>query len=192
MIKSSEKNKKIYEELISYVNRKKTSARTHELIKTNFDFFYETFPIVLCTPETLCCYIPRKRNLYDIVIIDEASQVLVERAISAIYRAKKRIISGDFEQLRPEIHGSRFSSNQYKEKKCLYPELIENDSILDLFSQIFPKNQTMLTIHYRSEKKELIDFSNKNFYNNKLVFVENPQFIKMPSTPIEIIDVNGK
>ena len=192
LIKSSEKNKKIYEELISYVNRKKTSARTHELIKINFDFFYEVFPVVLCTPETLCCYIPKKRNLYDIVIIDEASQVLVERAISAIYRAKKRIISGDFEQLRPEIHGPRFSLNQYKEKKCRYLELIENDSILDLFSQIFPKSQTMLSIHYRSEKKELIDFSNKNFYNNKLVFVENPQFIKMSSTPIEIIDVNGK
>lgn len=192
LIKSSERNGKICEELISYINRKRTSTRTKELIKNNFDFFYKTFPIVLCTPETLCQYVPKKENLYDILIIDEASQVLVERAISAIYRAKKRIISGDSEQLRPEIHGSRFSSDQLKGKKYLYPELIENLSILDLFSQIFPKNQTMLTIHYRSEKKELIDFSNKHFYNNQLVFVEKPQFIKTSIAPIEIIDVNGK
>ena len=166
--------RKMAREILQCQSRKNMTKVVKDIIYNTWPFLYKTFPIVLCTPETLSKYVPLKQNMYDLVIIDEASQFLIERSIPALFRGKVKIISGDDQQLRPKIE-NRFDSSEWEsnDKNIKYSELIETESILDLFQRLFGQSGTMLTVHYRSEKDELIKFSNEHFYENKLNFIEN-------------------
>jgi len=42
--------------------------------------------------------------MFDMVIIDEASQMLIEKAIPLMIRAKQLVISGDDKQLKPSVN----------------------------------------------------------------------------------------
>lgn len=178
-------------ELECCVSRQKMTKIVKSMIKNHWDFLYNFFPVVLTTPELLSHYIPNIKNLYDIVIIDEASQFLIEKSIPALYRGKTRIISGDSQQLRPKIN-TRFSSIEWNgHGKVKYHQLVESESVLDLFEKLFGDSGTMLTTHYRSEKNELIKFSNDNFYEGKLNFIERVDCLNKKNA-IEVVDVNGK
>lgn len=171
--------------------RQKMTKIVKSMLFNHWEFLYTFFPIVLTTPELLSHYVPNTKNLYDVVIIDEASQFLIEKSIPALYRGKIRIISGDNQQLRPKIN-TRFSSYDWQsQEKVKYHQLVESESILDLFEKLFGASGTMLTTHYRSEKNELIKFSNDNFYEGKLNFIENAN-CSNNKIAIEVIDVNGK
>ncbi len=107
---------------------------------------------------------------FDLVIIDEASQMYLERSISILQRAKKVVILGDQKQLRPtNFFNSRmaFDENEYY--------LEADESILD--HAVSKYTRVMLKTHYRSKYFELIDFSNKVFYDEKLLAISSPDLI---------------
>ena len=66
---------------------------------------------------------------------------------------------------------------------------LEVESLLDLAVSRF--NSANITYHYRSQNEELIDFSNKAFYNNTLQIAPNISK-NIKQKPIERILVNGK
>ena len=101
---------------------------------------------------------------FDTVIFDEASQVFLEDAIVAIYRAKQLIVVGDSKQMPPT---SFFLSQDY-DMEYNEDDFDAYESILDLSSTIFPTRR--LLCHYRSKNESLITFSNKNFYDNNLCY----------------------
>ena len=55
----------------------------------------------LVSPEMLSRVIPFERGFFDLVVFDEASQLSVERALPALYRAKRVVVAGDEKQLPP-------------------------------------------------------------------------------------------
>src|SRR6185503_12131158 len=58
-------------------------------------------PIWLMSPLSVSDTLPLDVDLFDVVIFDEASQIPVEEAVPALYRARQVIVVGDEMQLPP-------------------------------------------------------------------------------------------
>jgi very-short-patch-repair endonuclease len=103
---------------------------------------------------------------FDVVIFDEASQVLPEDAITSIIRGKRTIVAGDRHQLPPTTFFSSSDNDEEDEDEVDAAGGIE--SILDLMS-VFVSPQS-LDWHYRSKDERLIAFSNAHIYHNLITF----------------------
>lgn len=127
-------------------------------------------PCFLMSPLSVAQYLPRGNLNFDLVVIDEASQMRVPEAFGAILRSKQMIVVGDPKQLPP----TNFFDKAAEEVDCDNEEVgaIEDgvESILDRALQVFtsPKH---LRWHYRSQHQDLISFSNFHFYDNRLIIL---------------------
>ena len=137
------------------------------------DFVLSLFPCWLLSPENVSCLLPLNKNMFDIVIFDEASQVFIESTIPTIYRGKSIVVAGDAKQLRPSttfmkryLGGDPEAQDDYAVQAAL-----EVDSLLDLAVSRY--ESANLTYHYRSRNSELIDFSNTAFYSSGLQIAPN-------------------
>ena len=68
---------------------------------TYLDVILKIAPCWLATPEAVSSIFPLRRDLFDFVIFDEASQSEVQTSITALYRGKNIVILGDEKQLPP-------------------------------------------------------------------------------------------
>ncbi len=103
---------------------------------------------------------------FDLLVIDEASQLRPQEAIGAIARAKQIVIVGDPKQLPPTSFFESAAGEQTEE---------DEESILDqAMKQISPPRR--LKWHYRSRHQSLIAFSNRQFYDNELVVFPSPDY----------------
>lgn len=128
-------------------------------------------PCMLMSPLSVAQYLTPDAEPFDVVIFDEASQIPVWDAIGAIGRGKSAIIVGDPRQMPPTSFFSRSRTEGDEEQE----EEIEQDleSILDeCLACGIP--QMNLTWHYRSKAESLIAYSNRNYYENKLVTFPAP------------------
>ena len=115
-------------------------------------FLMELQPVWMMNPLTVAECLPCETDLFDVVIFDESSQIPLEDAIPAIYRARQVVVVGDSKQMPPSAFFSSRSNGL---------------SLLNQAQQAFPT--TMLKWHYRSLHPALIDFSNRTFYDNQLI-----------------------
>ena len=175
--------------------------------KEEFEHLKSAFPCIISGIRDYAEYIPLSDKLFDIVIIDEASQVSIAQALPSMLRAKTTIVFGDKKQFsniksshaRSTInkqHINDIKDNYTSEKNIGVSELERlskfniKTSVLEFFDYI--RNYSiMLKKHFRGYR-ELISYSSKNFYNDEL------QAIKIRSKPIEqvlefrFIDHDGK
>ena len=155
------------------------------------EFLYTLFPCWLLSPEGVCTILPLVKNLFDIILFDEASQVFIENTLPVIFRGKNIVVAGDTKQLRPTaIFVKRFLGGDFDEKLDYSTQAaLEVESLLDL--AITRYKSANLTYHYRSKNEELINFSNQSFYEGKLQV--SPNITKNKGLkPIERILVKGK
>lgn len=154
------------------------------------NFIISLFPCWLLSPENVSAILPLTKNMFDVVIFDEASQVFIESTIPTIYRGKNIVVAGDSKQLRP-------SATFMKRFMGTDPEALEDysvqaalevESLLDLAVSRY--ESANLTYHYRSKHQELIDFSNCAFYSSGLQIAPNISTNKL-NRPIERHKVDG-
>ncbi len=118
-------------------------------------------PCMLMSPISAAQYLDPKREPFDLVVFDEASQLPTCKAVGVLARGKDAVIVGDPKQMPPT---SFFSSTSVDEDNLDVEDL---ESILDdCLALNMP--QTHLLWHYRSRHESLIAFSNHEFYENKL------------------------
>ena len=118
-------------------------------------------PCMLMSPISAAQYLDPKREPFDIVVFDEASQLPTCKAVGVLARGKDAIIVGDPKQMPPT---SFFATNTADEDNLEAEDL---ESILDdCLALNMP--QSHLLWHYRSRHESLIAFSNSQFYENKL------------------------
>ena len=124
-------------------------------------------PCFMMSPLSVSYFLEAETYHFDLVIFDEASQILPEDAIGAILRGKQVIIAGDIKQMPPtNFFGSSSSMSDFDS------DHEEDDapvaaSILEEAAGTLP-TKTLLW-HYRSKQESLIAFSNSEIYNNKLI-----------------------
>ena len=155
------------------------------------DFIFTLFPCWLLSPENVSALLPLTKNMFDIVIFDEASQVFIENTIPTIYRGKSIVVAGDSKQLRPSATFMKRYMGADPETLDDYSmqAALEVESLLDLAMARY--DSANLTYHYRSRHQELIDFSNAAFYSGNLQVAPNISMNKN-SRPIERYKVDGK
>jgi len=146
------------------ITKKRAKLSHRPLIKRASKALTAMKPIWLMTPQTVSDYLPRKREMFDVLIIDEASQMLTEHAIPSVIRAKQMIVVGDNQQMPPT---NLFVSSSGSEE-----DEIETESILDACESTLGKT-VQLNYHYRSRHQNLIQFSNFHFYKNELNIVNS-------------------
>lgn len=156
------------------------------------DFLFRLFPCWLLSPQTVSTIFPLKKDMFDLVVFDEASQMFIENALPTIYRGNHIVVAGDNKQLRPSSGFVRRyqadDSFDYNMDLSMQAAL-EVESLLDLATAKF--TPVHLNYHYRSMYSELIDFSNVAFYDNKLQIAPNITFFG-ENKPIERIKVRGQ
>lgn len=134
-----------------------------KIISDSSDVIQKVFPCMLMSPLSVAKFLEMRPDMFDIVIFDEASQVETADAVGAIARGGSVVVVGDPKQLPP----TRFFTAQTASGE----EIEENedaDSILeDCIALGLPS--LYLSRHYRSRHESLIAFSNKKFYNNRLL-----------------------
>ena len=121
-------------------------------------------PVWLMSPLSVSDTLPLDGDPFDVVIFDEASQVPLEEAVPALFRAAQAIVVGDEMQLPPT---SFFASRQDEDDGALMVEdeaggKVEYESERQQLSQSRRRSlpATMLGWHYRSRSESLISFSN--------------------------------
>ncbi len=155
------------------------------------EFILSLFPCWLLSPENVSSLLPLEKNMFDIVIFDEASQVFIESTIPTIYRGKNIVVAGDAKQLRPSTTFMKryLGGDPEHEEDYAVQAALEVESLLDLAVSRY--DSANLTYHYRSRHSELIDFSNSAFYSSGLQISPNISKNKN-DRPIERYKVAGK
>ncbi|TCC55116.1 DUF3320 domain-containing protein [Kribbella pittospori] len=128
-----------------------------ELLSKAEDLVQELKPCFMMSPLSVSQFLPGSFS-FDVVIFDEASQVLPSDAVNCIYRARQLIVAGDEKQLPP----TAFFTQAIDES--------EDDEGLDDFESVLKLCKTSfaslpLSWHYRSQHENLIAYSNYRFYS---------------------------
>lgn len=202
------------DEFAGEVNVLKSIIRNkNKFPKKLFKNLKKAFPCILAGIRDYADFIPLQNDLFDLIIIDEASQVSIAQALPALLRGKQIIVLGDEKQFSnvKSNNASSITNQHFKSKIktafCTEKELDEtNDpsgwltkvtqnfdiknSILK-FMRFIRNYECQLRKHFRGYP-EIISYSNQYFYNNYL------QCMKIRGKPIEevikfsVIEHDGK
>lgn len=141
-------------------------------------------PVLLMSPISVAQFLPPGALSFDLLIIDEASQVRPEDALGAIARAQQIVVVGDKKQLPPSSFFDRVLADEEDEHEGddedLGPDLLGGAAKLATMESILTLCEArglgsrMLRWHYRSRDPSLIEVSNREFYDNGLVLPPSP------------------
>lgn len=124
-------------------------------------------PCFLMSPDSVSQFLPPGRIDFDIVVFDEASQIVVADAIGALGRAKSCVIVGDSKQMPPTKFMTVDTSSDVDVDLGDEGTAEEEESILEE-AVTAGFHQELLTWHYRSQDESLIAFSNEHYYDRRL------------------------
>lgn len=117
--------------------------------------------------------LPAELGVFDLVIIDEASQSDLT-ALPSLLRAQKVLIVGDDKQVQPEGVGlsenyiKNLMENHLRKHVPIYSaQMSPERSIYDLFQVVFSTSEVMLKEHFRCVAP-IIEYSKREFYNHEL------------------------
>lgn len=175
--------------LIDFFEGNKADAQAlREVIKKKVKFpqdkflkLKEAFPCILSGIRDYAEYIPLEPEMFDLLIIDEASQVSIAQAFPALLRAKKVLILGDkkqFSNVKAAQAKSETNTEYLNRLRDIFKRTISDSSdklvrleifdiktsILDFFE--FISNYNTQLLKYFRGYKEIISYSNKYFYGN--------------------------
>lgn len=126
-------------------------------------------PCFLMGPLSVAQYLTPGEIRFDLVVMDEASQLKPEDAIGAIARGGQIVIVGDPKQLPPtNFFQTAFVDPDEEEDGESRTVAEEGESILDVASTLYQPVRR-LRWHYRSRHHSLIAFSNREFYQGDLI-----------------------
>lgn len=183
--------KKIFNKIMAFDDKKKalykqfaTAARLASVnipkfLKTYSPIIKELFPVIVTTPDTdLSAW---EKEEFDYAIMDECSQMFIEKGLPALYLAKIKILAGDDKQMQPTrwFSARSDSDSPFGETQSM----LEHAISIGIYKILLDKN-------YRSNYADLMTFSSKNFYNSSLDIVDLNKKDKRSS--IEVIEANGQ
>ncbi len=131
----------------------------------------QLMPCFMMSPLSVAQFITPGKLTFDLIVMDEASQLRPEDAIGAIARGSQVVIVGDPKQLPPTNFFMGGTDGAIEEED--ETTAADEESILDqALSLLRPARR--LRWHYRSRHSSLIAFSNKEFYDNDLIVFPTP------------------
>lgn len=178
------------------INKKRSHMPIRKLLDTVGDAVASIKPVFLMSPISVSRFLKPGGLTFDLLLMDEASQIKPEESIGAILRAKQVVVVGDQKQMPPS---SFFDKQVMDEEDDEDEDLTEEEIRIRQTSQIESVlslceargfDQALLSWHYRSEHPSLIEVSNHEFYDSRLIYPPTPDFGKT-STGLKFHKVNG-
>lgn len=154
----------------SLIERKK-SLQNRLLEAEDFKPLLEAFPCWCVTTYAVSGSLPMKPGLFDVAIIDEASQCDIASCFPILYRAKKAVIVGDDKQL-PHLSFLETAKEQSFMSKYEVADRYQlmwrfrTNSMFDI-ANYYSMHPVLLDEHFRS-LPPIINFSNREFYGNRI------------------------
>jgi superfamily I DNA and/or RNA helicase/very-short-patch-repair endonuclease len=140
-------------------------------------------PCFMMSPQAIAQYLAPGVFDFDLVVMDEASQIKPEDAMGAVARGRQLVVVGDPKQLGPTTFFERQAFDTDEDEPEVGPgvstppagptEVDRSESILVASAARFPTR--MLRWHYRSAHPKLIAFSNTKFYDGQLIVFPTPR-----------------
>jgi len=170
LLSDQQKRQRLIVHSKSLVSRK-LSQQTRLLEREDFKPLLNAFPCWCVTTYAVSNSLPLKSGMFDIVIIDEASQCDIASCFPILYRAKKAVIVGDDKQLPHlsflEKAKEQSFLNQYNiDDKYQLMWRFRTNSMFDL-ANYYSTSPVLLDEHFRSGKP-IIDFSSQEFYGGRI------------------------
>ncbi|MBY0335302.1 MAG: hypothetical protein K2X11_01730, partial [Acetobacteraceae bacterium] len=139
-------------------------------------------PILMMSPLSVAQFLAPTTGLkpgisFDLLVMDEASQIEPVDALGAIARARQMVVVGDDKQMPPTRFFQRMTSEEDASEEEVTDAPVaarEVESILGLANARGVPN-AMLRWHYRSRHESLIATSNAEFYGNRLLVLPSPR-----------------
>ncbi|MBA3512297.1 MAG: DUF3320 domain-containing protein [Sphingomonas sp.] len=140
-------------------------------------------PVLLMSPISVAQFLPPGTLTFDLLVIDEASQVRPEDALGAIARVGQIVVVGDKKQLPPSSFFDRLIS---EEEEAETPSRENDEDLLGGAAKLGALESVltlcearglgsrMLSWHYRSRDPSLIEVSNREFYESGLILPPSP------------------
>jgi len=154
--------------------QKKPRVPVRQMLRKAGRTIQELKPCFMMGPQAVAQFLEPGQLRFDIIVMDEASQLRPEQAIGAIARGAQLVVVGDPKQLPPTSFFSRMGATDDDGGDELgQVAASQAESILDVCISHFQPVRT-LRWHYRSRHESLIAFSNQNFYGGNLVVFPSP------------------
>ena len=155
---------------VSLIKHEAGKAKKHIAIRNLLTRAKESIkvlkPCFMMSPMSVAQYLESGEFNFDMLVMDEASQIKPEDAVGSIVRTDTIVIVGDPKQLAPSSFFDTQNNDEDEDEED-QNTLEVSESILSAVSPILIKRK--LSWHYRSRHESLIQFSNKNFYDSELV-----------------------
>ena len=170
-------------------NRKR--LQTNILEEEDFKPLLEAFPCWCVTTFAVSDSLPLKPGMFDVAIIDEASQCDIASCFPILFRAKKAVIVGDDKQL-PHLSFLEKAKEQSFLSQYGIPDKyrlmwsFRTNSMFDL-ADYYSMNSVMLDEHFRS-LPPIINFSNKEFYNDRIRVMRKDKNEEKVLELVEVLD----
>ncbi|MCS6775374.1 MAG: AAA domain-containing protein [Chloroherpetonaceae bacterium] len=167
------------------VGKKARHMSLRDLLARTSDVLLRVFPCWVASPLSVSQLIDGRGRYFDLVVFDEASQILQEEAIPAIYRAGQVVAAGDQHQLPPTtffattVEGEDDAGDTEDARSAVMEAIGGFDSLLETLAAFLPN--WLLEWHYRSEDERLIAFSNAHIYSRRLITFPSA---RLPEGPI--------
>jgi len=151
------------------INKQKRHIPIRQLVRRSSRALQALKPCFMMGPLSVAQYLAPGELQFDLVVMDEASQLKPEDAVGAIARGGQIVIVGDPKQLPPTNFFQRVTADSEDDGDEDSRTVVEEgESILDVASTLYQPVRR-LRWHYRSRHHSLIAFSNNEFYQGDLV-----------------------
>jgi very-short-patch-repair endonuclease len=158
------------------IEKKRKHRPIRQLIKEAGTAILAIKPVFMMSPISVAQYLEPGGVTFELLLIDEASQVSPVDALGAIARASQVVVVGDDKQLPP----TRFFSKMLDDDETAGdPDELDAGDIESILGLCVAQgmSQRMLRWHYRSRHHSLIAVSNREFYESRLHVVPSPTTI---------------
>jgi very-short-patch-repair endonuclease len=157
--------------LVNMLRRRRGIPPIRQIMERAGNIVARVKPCFMMSPMSISQFLPPDTVKFDVLVIDEASQMKPEDALGALARCMQCVVVGDSNQLPPTQFFDRLGEGDGEEEN-----LGDVESILE--ASAHPVGGTrgggMLRWHYRSRHESLIAFSNKEFYESRLHVFPSP------------------
>lgn len=143
--------------------RQRRHMPIRQLLDSCLEHIWKIKPCFLMSPESVTKLLPRNIKQFDLLVIDEASQVKLEMAMGCILRSRQCVIVGDKHQLPPTTY---FEAQDSESDRHV---IVDGHQSVLTWASANLQEILMLKWHYRSQHDSLIRMSNHLFYGDKLV-----------------------
>jgi very-short-patch-repair endonuclease len=133
-------------------------------------------PVFMMSPLSVAQFLEPGAIEFDLLVIDEASQIEPVDALGSIARCKQLVVVGDDRQLPPTRFFSRMTNDVTADEEDDEASIAGASDVESVLSLCLAKGmpQLMLRWHYRSRHQSLIAVSNQQFYESRLFIVPSP------------------